>query len=139
MNHYDAVLVENPTELEDFLQPLVSAGVDIFHVSTRRFWEPAFQEVNGTLAGWTRKLSGRPVILVGSIGLDGAFTPGSSIEGAAESTRLQTLIDLFDAGEFELAAIGRALISDPNWVLKTTDGRPLERVDFDQTMLQHYV
>ncbi|MDH5433430.1 MAG: 12-oxophytodienoate reductase, partial [Gammaproteobacteria bacterium] len=35
--NYNAKLANTPEELEQFLKPLVDAGVDIFHCSTRRF------------------------------------------------------------------------------------------------------
>jgi 2,4-dienoyl-CoA reductase-like NADH-dependent reductase (Old Yellow Enzyme family) len=39
---YAARLAETPDELERILVPLAEAGVDIFDVSARRFWLPAF-------------------------------------------------------------------------------------------------
>ncbi|MFH7365517.1 12-oxophytodienoate reductase, partial [Pseudomonas syringae pv. tagetis] len=39
---YTARLVQNPEAWGEFLQALAEAGVDIFHCSTRRFWEPEF-------------------------------------------------------------------------------------------------
>src|SRR5690606_31751349 len=56
LQDYHARLVNSPTELEQFLTPLAEAGVDLFHCSTRRFWEPEFAGSDLTLAGWTRKL-----------------------------------------------------------------------------------
>ena len=48
---YDAKLVETPDELEQFLQPMVDAGVDVFHALQRRFWDGEFgTDLN--LAGW---------------------------------------------------------------------------------------
>ena len=70
MNDFKAKLAKTPDELERFLQPLVNAGVDIFHCSTRRFWEAEFDGSDLNLAGWTKKLSGKPVISVGSVGLE---------------------------------------------------------------------
>jgi NADH:flavin oxidoreductases, Old Yellow Enzyme family len=43
---YSARLVETPEALAAFLEPLSAAGVDIFHCSTRRFWEPEFEGSN---------------------------------------------------------------------------------------------
>ena len=40
---YTARLVQSPEALGEFLAPLADAGVDIFHCSTRRFWEPEFE------------------------------------------------------------------------------------------------
>ena len=48
----------DPAELAAFLTPLADAGVSLFHVSTRRYWQPAFEGSDRTLAGWTRHLSG---------------------------------------------------------------------------------
>ena len=42
-----ARLVANPEEMEQWLQPMVDAGVDILHCSQRRFWEPEFPEIDG--------------------------------------------------------------------------------------------
>lgn len=70
---YAARLFETPGELETFLAPIVDAGADIFHCSTRRFWEPEFPGSPMNLAGWTKRLSGKPVITVGSVGLDADF------------------------------------------------------------------
>lgn len=69
---YSARLVETPEGLREFLAPLVEAGVDIFHCSTRRFWIPEFEGSELNLAGWTRELTGKPTITVGNVGLDGS-------------------------------------------------------------------
>ncbi|MFX8824893.1 hypothetical protein ABTM64_20340, partial [Acinetobacter baumannii] len=68
---YSAKLAHTPDELAAFLQPLVDAGADIFHCSTRRFWEPEFEGSDLNLAGWSKKLTGKPTITVGSVGLKG--------------------------------------------------------------------
>ncbi len=70
---YDARLAETPEELEAILTPLAAAGVDAFHASTRRYWIPEFDDSELNLAGWTKKLTGKPAITVGSVGLDGDF------------------------------------------------------------------
>ena len=51
-----------PEELQQFLLPLSDAGVDVFHCSTRRFWEPEFAGSDLNLAGWTKKITGKPTI-----------------------------------------------------------------------------
>ena len=101
-----------PQELERFLAPLVEAGVDVFHCSTRRFWEPEFAGSNLTLAGWTKKLTGKPTIAVGSVGLTGDFI--SWFGGASTTTRgIDDLLARLEAGEFDLVAVGRALHRRP--------------------------
>jgi len=66
---YTARFAETPAELEQFLAPLVEAGVDVFDCSTRRFWEPAFAGSDLSVAGWTKKLAGVATMAVGSVGL----------------------------------------------------------------------
>lgn len=52
---YTAKLAKTPEELEHFLAPLLEAGVDLFHCSTRRFWEPEFEGSDLNFAGWVKK------------------------------------------------------------------------------------
>ncbi len=132
MNDFKAKLARTPDELEQFLQPLVKAGVDIFHCSTRRFWEVEFEGSDLNLAGWTKKLTGKPVISVGSVGLDGEFT---SFAGA-NTTSLDGLIEKLDNEEFDLVAIGRSLLMDPEWVKKVRDGRANDLLPFNKEALQ---
>ena len=118
LQDYSARLAKNPQELERFLLPLSNAGVDIFHCSQRRFWESEFEGVELNLAGWTRKITGKPAITVGSVGLDAVFTPkpGEMTFREADPASLETLLDRMNEKEFDLVAVGRALISNPAWV-----------------------
>jgi len=119
MQDYDAKLAQTPQELETFLTPLSDAGVDIFHCSTRRFWESEFEESELNLAGWTKKITGKPTITVGSIGLDDDFIiEGSPVFKEAGSADLSRLEKRLEAGEFDLAAVGRALIANPDWAMR---------------------
>jgi len=111
---FDSKLAYDPGQLEQFLAPLTDAGVDIFHCSTRRFWEPEFEGSNLNLAGWTKQLTGRPTISVGSVGLTEEFI-ATYREGSAELADLDQLIQRMEADEFDLVAVGRALIANPNW------------------------
>jgi 2,4-dienoyl-CoA reductase-like NADH-dependent reductase (Old Yellow Enzyme family) len=115
---FSARLASTPQELEAFLAPLGAAGVDIFHCSTRRFWEPEFDGSDLNLAGWTKKLTGKPTITVGSVGLNADFIPkpGESTFREAEPASLDELLQRLQAGEFDLVAVGRALIANPDWV-----------------------
>src|SRR6478609_897482 len=72
---FGASIVGNPVEMQELLGPLVDAGVDVFHPSTRRHYAPAFPDADPvlSLSGWTKKVTGAPVIAVGSVGLDTAF------------------------------------------------------------------
>lgn len=120
---YDATIAADPTELQDVLAPLTDAGVDVFHPSTRRHYAAAFPDVDPelSLAGWTKKVTGVPVIAVGSVGLDTAFRdegPRTEIAPAPADR----VIAQFEAGEFDVIAIGRALLADPTWVNRLRDG-----------------
>ncbi len=114
---YAARLASTPEELEAFLTPMAAVGVDAFHCSTRRFWEPEFDGSALNLAGWAKKLTGKPTITVGSIGLDTDFisTYGPQARAAPARERLDQLDAALAKGDFDLAAIGRALIANPDW------------------------
>ncbi|MGK4581877.1 NADH:flavin oxidoreductase [Kitasatospora sp. HPMI-4] len=135
---YDARLAGTPEELEAILAPLAEAGVDAFHASTRRYWAPEFEGSDLNLAGWTRKLTGRPAITVGSVGLDGDFLrtfagEGSSVQG------IDNLLDRLERDEFDLVAVGRALLQDPEWAAKVLGGRFEELEPYDTAALKALV
>lgn len=119
---FDAKLAHTPDTMADWLQPLADAGVDIFHCSQRRFWEPEFAGSDLNFAGWAKKLTGKPAITVGSVGLSGEFIAGFGGE-ASQPTPIGDLADRLAAGEFDLVAVGRALIVDPDWAAKVRVGR----------------
>ncbi|EPZ42698.1 NADH:flavin oxidoreductase [Alicyclobacillus acidoterrestris] len=127
---YAAKLAKTPAELERFLAPLIEAGVDVFHCSTRRFWEPEFEGSDLNLAGWTKKLTGKPTITVGSVGLDGEFMSLFTEGKGAGNAKIDGLIERLEREEFDLVAVGRALLVDPAWAKKIRDGRTDELVPF---------
>lgn len=119
---YTARLATTPQELEQFLMPLSSAGVDIFHCSQRRYWESEFDGSDLNLAGWTKKITGKPTITVGSVGLNDDFF--GAFKGQDSSTRaVDDLLERLEEGEFDLVAVGRALLQDPNWANKIKENR----------------
>ncbi|MGW3315226.1 NADH:flavin oxidoreductase [Streptomyces fungicidicus] len=132
---YDARLARTPQELEAILAPLAEAGVDAFHASTRRYWLPEFEDSDLNLAGWTKKLTGRPAITVGSVGLNGEFLKAFQGEGA-ELGSLDNLLDRMERDEFDLVAVGRALLQDPQWAAKVLAGRFDELAPYDAASLQ---
>lgn len=110
----------SPAQLEALLKQVIEAGVDVLHPSTRRFWQHPFEDEPLTLAGWTRKISGLPTIIVGNIGLKTSGLAGSG------SGSLESLERLLNQDEFDLAAVGRPLITEPEW------GHKVEQRKFDQ-------
>ncbi|KQS03613.1 1,2-oxophytodienoate reductase [Sphingomonas sp. Leaf357] len=134
---YDARVCETPGELDRFLAPLTDAGVDIFDCSTRRFWTAEFAGSDLGLAGWTRKLSGKPTMAVGSVGLeDDMIASLHRGETTSAAARLDVLERMLGRGDFDLVGIGRALLSDPDWVAKVRDGRQVELRGFDRADLE---
>ncbi|MFD7434632.1 NADH:flavin oxidoreductase [Streptomyces sp. NPDC059861] len=119
---YDARLAGTPQELEAILAPLAAAGVDGFHASTRRYWLPEFEGSDLNLAGWTKKLTGKAAVTVGSVGLDGEFLRAFAGEGAGVGS-IDNLLDRLERDEFDLVAVGRALLQDPRWAQKVLAGR----------------
>jgi len=131
---YTARLAESPKELEAFLGVFVDAGVDVLHASQRRWWEPEFPDIDGqdgmNLAGWCKKLTGLPSITVGSVGLSSDFT--GSFQGEGSKTRpIADVIERLDKGEFDMVAVGRALLQDPLWAQKVKEGRMDDLEDYD--------
>lgn len=132
---YKARLAETPDDLGRLLAPLKAAGVDIFHCSQRRFWEPEFEGSDMNIAGWVRQVTDLPTITVGSVGLTGAMSTRVLGERSEVSTDLTPLADGVAKGHFDLVAVGRALLVDPEWVAKMRDGRFDELQAFDETAL----
>jgi 2,4-dienoyl-CoA reductase-like NADH-dependent reductase (Old Yellow Enzyme family) len=117
---YSAKLCQTPEELGVFLNLLSDAGVDVFHASTRRFWISEFEGSDLNLAGWTKKLTEKPVITVGNVGLDADFIGegNKDLSGTSNPTGIDELLERLGNNEFDLVAIGRALLVDPDWVNK---------------------
>jgi 2,4-dienoyl-CoA reductase-like NADH-dependent reductase (Old Yellow Enzyme family) len=134
-DNYDARLAETPEELEAVLAPLAAAGVDAFHASTRRYWIPEFDGSDLNLAGWTKKLTGKPVITVGSVGLDGDFIKNFTGEGSPVKG-IDDLLDRLERDEFDMVAVGRALLQDPEWAAKVLGGRFDELKPYEASALK---
>ena len=126
---YSAKLARTPEEMEEWLLPLKEAGVDIFHCSQRRFWESEFEGSDLNFAGWAKKITGQPTITVGSVGLEGDFMAAFAGQGTGTSD-LSELTRRLERGDFDLVAVGRALLQDPEWVKKIKEGSLEELQDF---------
>jgi 2,4-dienoyl-CoA reductase-like NADH-dependent reductase (Old Yellow Enzyme family) len=134
LQDYAAKLATTPDELEAWLVPLVQAGVDIFHCSQRRFWDPEFAGSDLNFAGWAKKLTGKASITVGSVGLSGDFLAAFKGEASTPSS-LDELLRRLDRGDFDLVAVGRALLADGEWVRKINEGRLSELHGFSKEAL----
>jgi 2,4-dienoyl-CoA reductase-like NADH-dependent reductase (Old Yellow Enzyme family) len=125
---YGARVFRTPEELSDFMALAKVAGVTMLNVSSRRFAKPEWPELHATrsIAGWTRLVSGLPVMTTGSVGLDKDMF-ADLFDGADPALRLAVdLAELkgrFLAGEFDLVGVGRMQIANPDFVAKLASGR----------------
>lgn len=92
---------DSPQELEQLVSALCAAGVDIFACVGEMVHFPAFAGSPLNMACWVRMLSQRPVIAEGGVGL--------------RADSLQQLVRSLVAREFDLVAVGRALLADAEW------------------------
>lgn len=137
---YAARVAESPEELRMIVEPLAAAGVDLFHCSTRRYWEPAFDGDAATLAAWVRRLSARPTITVGSITLGNDFkSSGGKVSAAPAPEQIEDIERRLVAGEFDLIALGRALLANPDWVRLVESGRENELRPFSKAQLDSLI
>jgi 2,4-dienoyl-CoA reductase-like NADH-dependent reductase (Old Yellow Enzyme family) len=132
---FSARLATTPDDLAAWLGALVDAGADFLHCSQRRFWEPEFEGSDLNFAGWAKKLTGKPVITVGSVGLSGEFV-GAYRGESSQPASLEELERRLDRGDFDLVAVGRALLVDPLWAAKVRDGRHAELMSFSPDALR---
>jgi 2,4-dienoyl-CoA reductase-like NADH-dependent reductase (Old Yellow Enzyme family) len=132
---FSVKLAPTPDALSQWLTPFVDAGVDIFHCSQRRFWEPEFPGSELNFAGWAKSLTGKPTITVGSVGLNDDFLTMFSGKSSAPAS-LMSLMARLDWEEFDLVAVGRALLTDAEWAAKVRDGRSSELRGFEIQALE---
>jgi 2,4-dienoyl-CoA reductase-like NADH-dependent reductase (Old Yellow Enzyme family) len=128
---FNARLAGTPHALEQWLGALADAGADAFHLSQPKFWQPAFPDFDAklNLAGWAKKLTGVTAITVGSVGLDSDVYESFAGKGAGHAA-LDDLLARLERKEFDLVAVGRALLQDPAWLEKIRQGRVEEIADF---------
>lgn len=134
---HSAQIAETPAELAELLEPLSDAGVTLLHASTRRFWEPAFEGSDLTLAAWTKKLTAKPVIAVGSVTLGNDFkSEYGKVLAQIDTAQLDVLEQCLERGDFDLIAIGRALLANPDWVRVVDEGRLDDLLPFSKEMIE---
>jgi 2,4-dienoyl-CoA reductase-like NADH-dependent reductase (Old Yellow Enzyme family) len=134
MQDYKAVLARTPDELAQLLQPLAEAGVDIFDASQRFFDTPAFAQSPLNLAGWAKKLTGKLSMAVGGVGLDKGTGSAQHIDSSQNTiNNLHRVVTRFVNREFDLIAVGRSILNDPNWFSKACRGEPF--LPFDPATL----
>jgi 2,4-dienoyl-CoA reductase-like NADH-dependent reductase (Old Yellow Enzyme family) len=130
---FDAKNFNTPAELAEFTAIMVDAGVDIFHCSTRRFWDTEFGSERN-LAAWTKELSGKPAITVGAVGMTGEHIDTLMGE-ASHVASLDRLLAMLEHGDFDLVAVGRGMLVNPDWANKVREGRIDELRNWDRSVL----
>ena len=90
------------------------------------------------MAGWTKKITGLPTITVGSVGLESDFIGFYQGEDEVKSAPIDDLVQRMDDKEFDMVAVGRALLSDPEWVNKVKEGRYDEVIPFSKKHAENY-
>lgn len=113
--------VETPAELEAWLMPFAKAGVDLFSVSDFRWDTPLFRNSPLSFAGWVRKVTGLPVMTCGAIGMSGDLMATFGGE-TGQPQPVDAVARHMADGEFDLVAVGRALLANPDWADRTRNG-----------------
>jgi 2,4-dienoyl-CoA reductase-like NADH-dependent reductase (Old Yellow Enzyme family) len=140
---YNAKIAETPDELAAILQPLADAGVDIFDASSRRFWLPEFAGSSVNLAGWAKKLTGKPAMAVGSVGLESPLDVKGRLEtqnaAAVSAENLAPLLDMLARDEFDLVGVGRVLLANPRWPNLIRAGKFSELMPYDPARVGAFI
>ena len=121
---FNARIAQTPDELGVLLGALSDASVDVFDASTLYFSVAAFPEVDAelSLAGWAKKLTGKPSVAVGGVGLSENLFASHETGGAAVEKNWTEAARRIGNGEFDMIAVGRALIADADWAKKVASG-----------------
>lgn len=131
---FRATLADNPEELREVLQPLADAGVDVFDASVRYYNKAAFEGDPANLAGVAKRVTGKLSMTVGGVGINSGMYDRD--KPAKVVTDLTPLVERFKAGEFDLVAVGRAIIGDPEWAKKFRAGEATDpyRMELDNIL-----
>ncbi|MCA9727810.1 MAG: 12-oxophytodienoate reductase [Candidatus Eisenbacteria bacterium] len=134
VDDYREIKFRGPDELERWVVALREAGVDILHVSTRDLLDPAFETSPDSLAAWSRRLSGLPVVGVGKVSLFRGMdeSPPPPEQAVADP---EPILAMVEDGEIDLVAVGRALIANPDWVPLVRSGRWRDLVPYSRELL----
>lgn len=132
---FNARIAQTPEELGAILQPLSDAGVDMFDAATIYYGTPAFEGSDLSLAGWAKRLTGKPAMAGGGVGLSEGLFSSFRTGGARMERNFVDAATRIESGEFDMIALGRALIADPAWPAKTARGEPTR--DYSLDMLAH--
>jgi len=125
---YGARIADHPDDLRPFIQRLERAGVNLFHVSTRRFDAPAWPELDPerSLASWVKTMTTVPVIAIGSVGLSTDLAQDIFDDQEPELQVEQDLARVrrgLAAGDFDFIGVGRAQIANTDFVARVRNNQ----------------
>ncbi|MBL0928324.1 MAG: 12-oxophytodienoate reductase [Phycisphaerales bacterium] len=127
-----ALSFPDPDTLSWFCRALCDHGADLLHASTGVATDAAYPGSPRTLAAWVRSASGLPVIAVGRVSVTGTMTDSDRVETADPGPA----IDLLRRGEADLLAVGRSLISNPDWCALVAAGRWRDLRPYERSLLE---
>jgi 2,4-dienoyl-CoA reductase-like NADH-dependent reductase (Old Yellow Enzyme family) len=127
LQDFKGSIAANPEELAEVLLPLAEAGIDVFDGSIRYFASPAFEGSDLNLAGWAKTITGKLAMTVGGVGINRGKYDTKALSAVSDNTDL--LLPRIAAGEFDLVAVGRAMMGDPHWAAKVRKGEPFRAYD----------
>src|SRR3546814_8060777 len=84
----------------------------MFDASTLYFSVPAFEGSDLSLAAWAKKLTGKPSMAVGGVGLSENLFTSLETGGAVVADNIKEVAERIEREEFDMIALGRALIAD---------------------------
>ena len=118
---------------------LVNKKTGSIQTHTIRYWENEFSDESINLAGYAKKITGLPTISVGSVGLNKDFTKTFGGDHETQTADISILYEKLNNNEFDLIALGRILLSDPNWANKVKDGKESSIVPYNKSFAENYV
>jgi len=136
---YTVKMVPTPRDLEAFLEPLAASGIDLIHASTRRYWLPEFEGSDLNIAGWAKKITGLPTISVGSVALSQGFDPRKGAGRESDTASIEPLLERMERGDFDIIAVGRSLLANPEWAHIVREHGVEALAPFDQKALDQLV
>jgi 2,4-dienoyl-CoA reductase-like NADH-dependent reductase (Old Yellow Enzyme family) len=138
---YGATVAASPDDLHGMLKLLRGVGVDMFNVSSRRFYKPEWpdsEHPDYSIAEWARAMTDAPVMTCGSVGLNmemfaNLFDDQEPSEMSAERD-LRLLAGKVRRGTLDLVGVGRAHIANNDFVNKVRARRFNDLALFNKTV-----
>ena len=76
---------------------------------------------------------------MGSVALDVAFDPRNGAGAAAGSADICDLVRMMERGDFDIIAVGRSLLANPDWATIVREQGPTGLAPFDKAVLEELI